>query len=74
MSFPNVDEVRKHIEAVTDKEMRYCLETCFLYAGRISEVVGKVYPSDKDKTSARGPRGKDVLGPIENLLFMLCDT
>jgi len=69
MSLPDVDEVRKRIEQVKDREIRMCLKTVYLYAGRISEVVGASSPSDK--TLARGPIGKDVRfdtyvnGPIE---------
>jgi len=71
MSLPDVDVVRSRIEAVPRRDIRYCLVATYLYAGRISEVVGKVYPSDSKKTAARGPRGRDAtieifrLGPLE---------
>ena len=37
--------------------------TCYLYAGRISEVVGVKYVSDT-KTEARGPRGQDAVKDV----------
>lgn len=51
--------IRQRIESVEQEDIRFCLETCYLYAGRISEVVGVKYPSDT-KTVARGPHGSDV--------------
>ena len=60
MSLPNPDLVRQRIESVKREDIRFCLMTCYLYAGRISEVVGVKYPSDH-KTTARGPRGSDAV-------------
>jgi len=60
MSLPDVDIVRARIESVDDDPIRYCLMTAYLYAGRISEVISKVYASDSLKTEARGPRGIDA--------------
>ena len=60
MSLPSPDLVRNRIESVRQDEIRFCLMTCYLYAGRISEVVGIKYDSD-NKTEARGPRGSDVI-------------
>lgn len=59
LSLPNPDLVRQRIESVNREDIRYCLMTCYLYAGRISEVVGIKYPSNH-KTTARGPHGSDV--------------
>lgn len=58
MSLPTVREVRKRIDGINDVPTSMVLRTAFLYAGRISEVVGKVSPSDM--TVARGPRGTDA--------------
>lgn len=58
MSLPGVDVVRNRIEQVKDDDMRFCLMTAYVYAGRISEVIGKACPSDQ--TVARGPKGNDV--------------
>lgn len=58
MSLPTVHEVRKRIEGISNESLNMTLRTAFLYAGRISEVVGKVSPSDS--TVARGPRGTDA--------------
>ena len=58
MSLPNVEEVRKRVESIPRKEVRMCLMTAYLFAGRISEVVGHASP--KDNTTARGPSGKDA--------------
>jgi hypothetical protein len=57
-SLPSVAEVRQRIAAVTKEEIRLCLMTAYLYAGRISEVVGHASP--RDTTTARGPKGSDV--------------
>lgn len=58
MSLPETSIVRERIESIVDKDMRYCLMTSYLYAGRISEVVAKSYPADN--TVARGPTFRDV--------------
>ncbi|MFZ7137867.1 MAG: hypothetical protein ACOWW1_05565 [archaeon] len=58
MSLPTIDIVRERIEQVPSKQFRLCLMTAYLYAGRISEVVGQAAPSDY--TTARGPRGTDA--------------
>lgn len=58
-ALPNYDDVRRRIEAVADVEIQNCLKTVYLYAGRISEVVGKASLGDS-KTTARGPKGSDV--------------
>jgi integrase len=63
LSLPNPDIVRQRIESVNQDDIRFCLMTCYLYAGRISEVVGVKYPSDT-KTEARGPRGSDVVKDV----------
>jgi len=60
LSLPSYADVRKRIENVEDPEIQFCLKTTYLYAGRISEVVGKASPGDS-KTTARGPKGTDVL-------------
>ena len=58
MSLPSSDEIRSRIESVPNTSMRLCLMTTYLYCGRISEVIGKAYPSDQ--TVARGPKPEDV--------------
>jgi len=46
MELPSVDEVRKRIMTVEEEKIRYCLMTVYLFAGRISEVVGRKNPAD----------------------------
>jgi len=58
MSLPDVDIIRERIQQVPDKDMRMCLTCLYLYAGRISEVIGEAYSTDD--TIARGPRGTDA--------------
>lgn len=58
MSLPTVETIRQRIEAVEEPEVRYCLMTAYLFAGRISEVVSRATPGDT--TTARGPKGTDV--------------
>jgi hypothetical protein len=60
LSLPGYDVVRARIEAVHERDIRYCLQTAYLYAGRISEVVGKASLGDS-KTTARGPKGSDAV-------------
>lgn len=60
LSLPAYDIVRERIEAVQDQEIRYCLETTYLFAGRISEVVSRATLGDS-KTTARGPKGSDAI-------------
>lgn len=58
MELPSVDEVRKRIWNVDDESIKYCLMTCYLFAGRISEVVGR--KSASDESVAGGPKGSDA--------------
>jgi hypothetical protein len=58
LSLPTVEEVRQRIESIKREEIRYAVKTAYLYAGRISEVVGHASPSDN--TTARGPKGTDA--------------
>lgn len=58
MSLPDVDVVRHRIENIPNPEIRYCLMTCYLYAGRVSEVVARNSP--RDGCQARGPKGTDA--------------
>jgi len=58
MPLPNVEIIRQRIQNTSDKDMRMCFNCLYLYAGRISEVVGNAYKSDD--TVARGPTGIDV--------------
>jgi hypothetical protein len=55
---PSVQEVRQRIEVVEVEEIRLCLMTAYLYAGRISEVVG--IATSGDTSVAMGPKGSDV--------------
>lgn len=67
LGLPPPAEVRRRIDAVEDDGIRNCFRTAYLYAGRISEVVGAGYFAD----IPRGPKGSDVrmesyeLGPIK---------
>lgn len=69
MSLPSVDVVRERIESVRREAIRNCFMATYLFAGRISEVIGK--GTRKDTTTVRGPRGTDAtqriyeLGPIK---------
>ena len=71
MSLPSVETVRKRIQKAHPEEAKYCLMTAYLFCGRVSEVIGRICPSDTHKTTARGPTGKDIqtdifeLGPIK---------
>jgi len=58
MSLPSVSEIRDRISKVEPEPIRYALEAIYLYAGRVSEVIGHVVPSDQ--THARGPKGTDA--------------
>jgi hypothetical protein len=58
MELPSVDEVRKRIMTVEEEKIRYCLMAVYLFAGRISEVVGRKNPADD--SVAGGPKGTDV--------------
>lgn len=57
---PSVDSIRKRINKAEPKEAKYCLMTAYLFCGRVSEVISRICPSDLNKTSARGPTGKDA--------------
>ena len=63
--------VRKRIAQTYPEEARYCLMSAYLFCARVSEVVGRICPSDRVNTEARGPKGSDVrldnfvLGPIK---------
>jgi hypothetical protein len=59
LSLPTYDDVRARIDRVTDDANRFCLQTVYLWAARISEVVGKSSLSDT-KTTPRGPKGTDA--------------
>jgi len=57
-SLPEPSLIRERIATVKREDYRHCLETAYLYAGRICEVVGDSTPSDN--TVAVGPRGNEV--------------
>ncbi|NIQ07352.1 MAG: hypothetical protein GWO20_16995, partial [Candidatus Korarchaeota archaeon] len=59
MELPKFKTVRNRISNYPKEDVRYCLMATYLFAGRISEVVGYAYPSDKT-TTPRGPRGTDA--------------
>jgi len=74
MSLPSVDVVRERIEQVESEPIRFCLMACYLWAGRVKEVVGVVLPGDKSgKPLALGPVGSDVridnFGENQAILF-----
>lgn len=64
MSLPSVKVVRSRIENVQQADIKYALQCSFLFAGRISEVVGR--SSLKDTSVARGVKGTSAT--IENFL------
>ncbi len=58
LSLPDPDTIRQRISTVQQEDFRHCLETAYLYAGRINEVVGLSTP--RDNTKAIGPRGTEA--------------
>jgi len=58
MSLPNIETIRERIEHIKNEKFKMCLMTTYLYAGRISEVIGRATAGDN--TTARGPKGNDV--------------
>lgn len=58
LSLPSVPTVRNRIAKAEDSGTRLCLMTTYLFAARISEVVGKVSPSDT--STLYGVTGLDV--------------
>lgn len=61
MRLPSVKTVRERIEKVELEEVQICLMCGYLFCARISELISKVSPSDKNYTTARGPKGSDVI-------------
>lgn len=61
-SLPSVHEIRQRIETIPDEATKQCLRACYLYAARITEVIGKVTEGDKTTKPrvARGPTNKDA--------------
>jgi len=59
LRLPGYDLVRKRIESIDYDLIRYCFMTAYIFAGRISEVVGYRTGGDTH-TTPRGPRGTDV--------------
>lgn len=59
MELPRVETVRNRISNYPEEDAKFCLMAAYLFAARISEVVGYAYPSD-ETTTPRGPRGTDV--------------
>lgn len=55
MKVANVEVVRDRINSIRRREVCNCFMATYLFAARISEVVGKA--SRRDTTTARGPRG-----------------
>ncbi len=60
LELPSVKTVRKRIEQAYPEEAKYCFMAGYLFCARISEIVGRTYPSDLQKTLARGPKGSEV--------------
>lgn len=58
MSLPSASEIRERISKVEPEPIRYALEAIYLCAGRVSEIMGHVAPSDD--TYARGPKETDA--------------
>lgn len=58
LSLPDPDTIRQRISTVRQEDYRHCLETAYLYAGRICEVVGTSTPGDN--TRAIGPKGSEA--------------
>lgn len=54
-----VQDVRARVDMLGEESWANLLRTEYLFAGRVSEVVGRAAPSDEG-TTPRGPRGTDV--------------
>jgi hypothetical protein len=59
---PEVEIVRKRIDAVPKKEAKFCLMAAYLFCARASEIIGATnrYDQVHNQTIARGPTGQDV--------------
>lgn len=68
---PSVNIIRKRILTAKPDEAKYSLMSAYLFCARVSEIVGRICPSDSAKTTARGPTGNSYeiheydLGPIQ---------
>jgi hypothetical protein len=62
LTLPEVETVRKRIEAATKKEAKFCLMAAYLFCARASEIIGTTncYDLAHNQTVARGPTGQDV--------------
>ena len=54
---PEVMDVRKRIERIDNEMIRYAVMAMYLFAGRVSEVVGVACPNDT--STPYGPKGID---------------
>ena len=59
MTEPTAREIRSKIMKVKDKEYRICLTAIYLFASRVSEIVGRISPSDTVKRTY-GVKAGDV--------------
>jgi hypothetical protein len=56
---PEVNLIRQRIDSIKDEQLRFCFMAEYLFCARISEIIGRVSPSDIT-TEARGITGGDV--------------
>ena len=62
LTLPEVEIVRKRIEAAQKKEAKFSLMAAYLFCARASEIIGDTnnYDVSHNQTLARGPTGQDV--------------
>lgn len=71
LSLPNVETVRQRIAQARPAQAKYSLMSAYLFCARASEIIGRTAPSDRHKTTARGPTRNNLeldvfeLGPIK---------
>ncbi len=62
LTLPEVETVRKRIDAAPKEEAKFCLMAAYLFCARASEIIGATnrYDIAHNQTVARGPTGQDV--------------
>lgn len=60
MNLPDYMQVRRRIEKVDDNELQMFLKALYLLGAMVSEMTGKVYPSESHLHDAYGPIGNDA--------------
>ena len=68
MSLPSTEIIRERIEQVQNEDIQMCLKACYLFAGRITEVIGKVTLGDKTSKQRIARGGKKEDARLDSLL------